>query len=73
MMKAFARIAVLLALLIPAGTLRAEEQQQEPDIKAIVLGHIGDSYEWHVLSTAGGEWSIPLPVIVHSPSSACPS
>lgn len=69
MMKAFARIAVLLALLIPAGTLRAEEQQQEPDIKAIVLGHIGDSYEWHVLSTAGGEWSIPLPVIVHSPSS----
>lgn len=93
MMKAFVKITLLLALLIPAAATqvraqeasqpaaeevaseqpRAEESAQEeaePDIKQLVLGHLGDSYEWHIASTGhGGEWSIPLPVIVHSPVS----
>lgn len=68
-MKHVLKIALLVALLIPAGSLRAEESAEKPDIKQIVLGHLGDSYEWHVLTTSEGEWSIPLPVIVHSPSS----
>ena len=68
-MKYLLKIALLVALLIPAASLRAEEAGEKPDIKQIVLGHLGDSYEWHVLTTSGGEWSIPLPVIVHSPSS----
>lgn len=69
MMKLFAKIIAVLALLIPAVSLQAAEQEGGPDVKQIVLGHLGDSYEWHVLSTGKGEWSIPLPVIVHSPSS----
>ena len=70
MMKGFIKIAWLFALLIPAVTLHAEESTEaEPDIKQIVLGHLGDSYEWHIATTGHGEWSIPLPVIVHSPAS----
>lgn len=68
-MKYLLKIALLVVLLIPAASLRAEEAGEKPDIKQIVLGHLGDSYEWHVLTTSNGEWSIPLPVIVHSPSS----
>ena len=46
------------------------QEEAEPDIKQLVLGHLSDSYEWHIVSTGhGGEWSIPLPVIVHSPVS----
>ena len=69
LLKIFPKIALLAALLVPAGPLRAQEAEPEPDIKQIVLGHLGDSYEWHILSTSDSEWSLPLPVIVHSPAS----
>lgn len=39
------------------------------DVKSIVLGHIGDAYEWHMATVGGREWTIPLPVLVHSPAS----
>ena len=68
-MKTFAKIALAVALLIPGLPLRAGETEEGPDIKQIVLGHLGDSYEWHIASTGKGEWSLPLPVIVHSPTS----
>ena len=69
LLKIFPKIALLATLLVPAGPLRAQEAEPEPDIKQIVLGHLGDSYEWHILSTSDSEWSLPLPVIVHSPAS----
>ena len=69
LLKIFPKIALLATLLVPAGPLRAQEAEPEPDIKQIVLGHLGDSYEWHILSTSDSEWSLPLPVIVHCAAS----
>ena len=77
-------LLLLAAALFPAGAEahaaassagRAEDTaaqkiaEEEPDVKRIVLGHVGDSYEWHIATAGGREWSLPLPVIVHSPSS----
>ena len=55
---------VLLAfgMLLPA-TVRAENTV---DVKEIVFGHIGDSYEWHITTWGETHVTIPLPVIVHS-------
>lgn len=55
--------AVLMLLLpLPA-------QSEEINAKEIVLEHIGDTYEWHMGTFGGWECTIPLPVIVHSPTS----
>ncbi len=77
-------LLLLAAALFPAGaeahaaassagraedTAAQEIAEEEPDVKRIVLGHVGDSYEWHIATAGGREWSLPLPVIVHSPSS----
>lgn len=34
------------------------------DVKEVVLGHIGDSYDWHITTIGDKHISIPLPVIV---------
>ena len=36
------------------------------DVKGIIFGHIGDSYEWHVTDIGDTSISIPLPIIVYS-------
>ena len=36
------------------------------DVKAIVFGHLGDSYEWHITSIGKSDIIIPLPIIVYS-------
>lgn len=70
-MKRIADILSLVALwlLLPL-TVSAQTQEDEKslDVKHIVLEHIGDAYEWHITSAGGREVSVPLPVIVHSPS-----
>lgn len=41
--------------------------EKEPvDVKGIVFGHIGDSYEWHITDIGDKSIRIPLPVIVYS-------
>ncbi len=60
-------VAVVLALVATlAGSLpaAAEEQKSTVDVKEIVLGHMSDSYEWHITTWNGHHISIPLPVIV---------
>ena len=42
-------ILLALGMLLPA-TVRAENTV---DVKEIVFGHIGDSYEWHITTWAG--------------------
>lgn len=39
------------------------------DVKSIVFGHIGDSYEWHITDIGQTSIRIPLPVIVYSENS----
>lgn len=44
----------------------AEQQENTVDVKEIVFGHIGDSYEWHITTWGKTHVTIPLPVIVYS-------
>lgn len=44
----------------------APSEEEEVNVSELVFGHIGDAYEWHIATLGGKEWSIPLPVIVHS-------
>ena len=44
----------------------AENKSEEAiDVKGIVLGHLTDSYEWHITTWGHTHITIPLPVIVH--------
>ena len=42
----------------------AEQEENTVDVKEIVFGHIGDSYEWHITDFGETKVIIPLPVIV---------
>lgn len=74
-MKKLRYIAIILLLLISMpGMLSAQSARQtvpqeggkELDVNELVFGHIGDAYEWHVVTLGDTELSIPLPVIVKS-------
>lgn len=67
-------IMAALLLLCPASAWSADSSSEQPaeekvDIKEIVFGHIGDSYEWHITSWGDTHLTIPLPVIVYSQTS----
>lgn len=42
------------------------EKENTVDVKEIVFGHIGDSYEWHITTWGKTHITIPLPIIVYS-------
>lgn len=73
-MKKLRYIAIILLLLVSmpgmvcaqsAGTA-SQESEEELDVNELVFGHIGDAYEWHIVTLGDTELSIPLPVIVKS-------
>ena len=43
-----------------------EQKENTVDVKEIVFGHIGDSYEWHITTWGKTHITIPLPIIVYS-------
>lgn len=43
-----------------------EEGREPVNVKEIVFGHIGDSYEWHITSWGDTHLIIPLPIILYS-------
>lgn len=47
-------------------SIEAAEKENDIDVKEIVLGHMSDSYEWHILTWNGHHVSIPLPIIIYS-------
>lgn len=49
-----------------SSTSNDEETNSPVDVKGIVFGHIGDSYEWHITSWGNTHVTIPLPVIIYS-------
>ena len=66
-MRRLHNIVVFLLLLCVVPTVSANEHEGEPvNVKEIVFGHIGDSYEWHITTWGETEVRIPLPVIVYS-------
>lgn len=66
-------VMAALLLLCPVSAWSAESSsepaEEKVDIKEIVFGHIGDSYEWHITSWGDTHFTIPLPVIVYSRTS----
>lgn len=73
-MKKLRYIAIILLLLVSipgmvwaqyAGTA-SQESEEELDVNELVFGHIGDAYEWHIVTLGETELCIPLPVIVKS-------
>ena len=56
-------LTVMLLSLTPA---MANEEGGKVDVNGTVLGHIKDSYEWHIIGSHENAVAIPLPVIVHS-------
>lgn len=51
------------------GLTSAEQEENTVDVKEIVFGHIGDSYEWHITTWGKTHVTIPLPVILYSKTS----
>lgn len=52
-----------------AATDSVNQQKNEVNVKEIVFGHIGDSYEWHITDIGHTAIVIPLPIIVYSSTS----
>lgn len=68
-MKHLSRLffVMLCAFSLVTGKAAAAEQKEATvDVKEIVLGHMGDAYEWHITTWNGHHVSIPLPVIVRA-------
>ena len=65
-------LTLLVALLMLPASARADEPQaaaeEKVDVKEIVFGHIGAAYEWHITTWGEHHVTIPLPVIVYSPT-----
>ncbi|NDV65156.1 F0F1 ATP synthase subunit A [Bacteroides sp. 224] len=64
-------LPLFLLFCLPATPAMAKEHNAEEsvDVKSIVFGHIGDSYEWHIVDWNEKAISVPLPVIVYSKTS----
>ena len=63
-----------LALLLPAvvhaaDVTKAGTEENTVDVKEVVFGHLGDSYQWHITTWGKTHITIPLPVIVYSNAS----
>jgi len=67
--KVLFRFLLATFLLCPATSARAQHESSE-EVKfnpgTFILDHIGDAYEWHILTYNGHHVSIPLPVILYS-------
>jgi len=52
---------------IPQISEEAQDEMEEADLNAgeIIIGHIVDSYEWHIADWGHTHLSIPLPVILY--------
>ena len=67
------KIAYLLVLILCLSSSSAFAKEGGEggniNVKEIVLGHIGDGYEWHITKIGDKHVSLPLPVIVYSEKS----
>jgi len=55
--------AFAIGFIMPMPT-QAADTASNVDVKEIVLGHLSDAYEWHIVTFGEHHISIPLPVIV---------
>lgn len=62
---------LLLLALIPSSKVFANSEtpqssEEQLNVKDLILDHLGDTYEWHLVSWKDNHISIPLPIIVYS-------
>jgi len=65
-MNQIKRLLCAFLVVFSALPLLAAGEKEAPNVKEVVLEHIGDSHEWHVTDIGGKSIVIPLPVIVNS-------
>lgn len=46
--------------------VRAEDNKEDINVHEIVMEHMADSYEWHIITIGDKNLTIPLPIIVYS-------
>ena len=56
----------LISLLLLAAPSPAPQAEEDIDVAEIIFDHIGDDYEWHLLTWGDKHVMLHLPVIVHS-------
>lgn len=61
--------AVRVGTTAKAADVEEQATEERLDVKELVLGHIGDSYEWHIATFGDRHWILPLPVIVRGSES----
>ena len=72
MNKRILSLILVLCFFFAPTPLLAEEQEgaqakpEKIDMTSLILGHIGDSYEWHFCGEGENAVAIPLPVLVYS-------
>ena len=49
--------------------MHKESEHEKIDIKELILEHLADTYEWHILTWNDNAITIPLPIILYSKSS----
>ena len=59
-------LALLISLLLWAAPSPAPQAEEEVNVAEIIFEHIGDDYEWHLLTWGDKHVVLRLPVIVHS-------
>jgi len=65
-MNQIKRLLYVLLAIFTVVPLAAEENGEAPNVKEVVLEHIGDSHEWHITDIGDKSLVIPLPIIVYS-------
>lgn len=57
---------MLIGFSIPMSAESNDTKEEKVDIAGMIMGHLMDSYEWHIASDGDKHYSIPLPIIVYS-------
>lgn len=65
-MNQIKRLLCAFLVIFAVLPLLAAGEKEAPNVKEVVLEHIGDSHEWHITDIGNKSIVIPLPVIVNS-------
>lgn len=61
-----------IAMMLPLHANNADNEtnaEEKVDVAEIIMGHLGDAYEWHITTIGETHITIPLPIIVYSETS----
>jgi F-type H+-transporting ATPase subunit a len=82
MNRLFSLLVLVFTLFVASFNAVAQEEHTAPveavsghaeanealDIKKIIFDHVGDAHEWHFMTIGENHVTVPLPVILYSPS-----